>query len=363
MKKAIIGLLIMILIISQTIIFSQDPSQEGMRLYINAMDAFQNRDYEKAQKLFEEALKIYPNIESRIKNIKLFIGISAYYNGDYEKAKIYLGLFKNNPVAQELLKKIPEDIEKKRPEDTAHTKEDKTSEGSTGMITTTNYPIDNAKNPSMKFFKIFLLGLIVFLASFLSILLIEYKFRFITGIIEKLLSKIFGEKKESLSNEKEDVENTAKALETNSNDFSTNNLKIYDVDIEEYSKKDLESIDEILKAAENPEENQTTFIDTGTKAETSNPREAILSSFNVNKEDDSNKSDKLVIEEDLKSRVEQIIKELKEQKKDTDSEWMSIEEESVDLEERIRELENKEIYDKEDIEKILEYVSKKSGKK
>jgi len=367
LKKIAVVFLVTILILFQVNIFSQDPYQEGMKFYINAMDAFQNREYLKAQKLLEEALKVYPNIESKVKDIKLILGISAFYNGDYEKAKTFLELFRDNPIAQELLKKIPENIEEKSIENMGFIKENEIYEGSKTIVTTTDLATNvGSKNPSIQFLKVFLLGLIVFLISFLSILFIEYKFKFITNTIEKLLSKIPSKTIESSSND-QSVENAPRVSEAKFNDSSVNksNVTFYNVNIEEYSRKDLEGIDEILREAENLEADQSAFTSSGT--EDSSPREAILSSFRSVPENDSktliNKKSKeklkrYTTEDTLELKAEQIIKELKAQKEKIDSEWVSADKISTDLSEKIRELEDKETYNKNDIERILEYVSK-----
>lgn len=87
-----------------------------MSLYFAGKDAYNSGNYEAAQNYFDEALTKDENIEAKAQNIKYMLGVSAFNNRDYKTAKTYLNLFKDNPIAKDLLLKI-EVYEKTLPED------------------------------------------------------------------------------------------------------------------------------------------------------------------------------------------------------------------------------------------------------
>ena len=368
MKRFLVSIMIIFIVLLQVNTFPQNPRETGMQLYIAGMDAFQNGEYEKAQRLLERTLIIYPDIESKVKNIKLILGIASFYCKDYEKAKTYLKLFKDNPIAQELLKKIPENVDEESIESMSFlNKLNPPEEPQTNAANQTSTPVKELNNPMKQFFKLLLFGLIIFLLSFLSLLFVEYKFKVFSGLIEKLFSRLPLRK---VPVDFENIDNDFTEAEVNYAS-SPSNTSFPNIDIEEYSKKDLEGIEEMLKEME--KEDDVQVIDdmkkTSSKADTStSPREAILSSFNEgNKEsketfeDLTDRERNYFDDEELKSKVEKLIKDLGIREEDLD--WTSLEELPENLSEKIEQLETKEEYSKEEIERILKYASYEVTKK
>ncbi|HCZ05618.1 MAG: hypothetical protein PWP37_790 [Thermotogota bacterium] len=106
------GLFLFILILCLSVmLLGNSKSEAAYRTYQEALNAYNAGEFERAIKLFEYVLQTYPKIESEVPEIKLYLGVSAFYVREYGKAKAYLQLFPESPLAQELLKKINE-IEK-----------------------------------------------------------------------------------------------------------------------------------------------------------------------------------------------------------------------------------------------------------
>lgn len=106
------GLFLFILILCLgVVLLGNSKSEAAYKTYQEALNAYNAGEFERAIKLFEYVLQTYPKIESEVPEIKLYLGVSAFYVGEYGKAKAYLQLFPESPLAQELLKKINE-IEK-----------------------------------------------------------------------------------------------------------------------------------------------------------------------------------------------------------------------------------------------------------
>lgn len=89
-------------------VFPSSKSEVAFRTYQEALSAYNAGEFKRAELLFEYVLQIYPKLESEIPELKLYLGVSAYHAGDYAKAKTYLQLFPNSPLAQELLNRINE---------------------------------------------------------------------------------------------------------------------------------------------------------------------------------------------------------------------------------------------------------------
>jgi len=89
--------------------FSQTNYQDdAMTQYYTGRDAYNSGNYKDAQYYFQRALIIDPQIEARAQNIKFWLGISAFNNGDFKTAKVNLQLFPDTRIAQDLLVKIEE---------------------------------------------------------------------------------------------------------------------------------------------------------------------------------------------------------------------------------------------------------------
>jgi len=87
------------------LVFS-DNYQVAYEYYINGLKYYRNAQYDLAQNFFEQALQLSPRLESEIPEIKMYLGLSAFYNKDYNTAKIYLPPFKDIPVVDEVLRVI-----------------------------------------------------------------------------------------------------------------------------------------------------------------------------------------------------------------------------------------------------------------
>ncbi len=108
--------LLFVFIVIFTVIFTSSFPQtsyqdDAMAQYYTGRDAYNSGNYKDAQYYFQRALILDPKIEAMAQNIKFWLGISAFNNGDFKTARVNLELFPNAPIAVDLLKKIVE-IEK-----------------------------------------------------------------------------------------------------------------------------------------------------------------------------------------------------------------------------------------------------------
>jgi len=90
---------LIVLVLVPLISFSYD-------LYVTAMNAYNVGDYARALELFERLLKENPRVEELDPYVKLKMGICAYAIGDMSKARVYLSLFPENVVGEELLGRL-----------------------------------------------------------------------------------------------------------------------------------------------------------------------------------------------------------------------------------------------------------------
>lgn len=80
----------------------------AMSLYFAGQNAYNQGNYEEAEKFLDQSLALDPSIEAKVSNIKFMLGVSAFKNQNYSMAKVNLSLFPENPIALDLLKKIEE---------------------------------------------------------------------------------------------------------------------------------------------------------------------------------------------------------------------------------------------------------------
>lgn len=82
---------------------------EAYNLYLSGLKAYRAGEYENAQKFLNYALEMSPKIEDDVPEIKLYLGLSAFQNKNYEIAYQYLSLFPNNALAKESIRVIEND--------------------------------------------------------------------------------------------------------------------------------------------------------------------------------------------------------------------------------------------------------------
>ncbi|MGM0639846.1 MAG: hypothetical protein ACQESN_00275 [Thermotogota bacterium] len=83
---------------------------EAYNLYLSGLKAYRSGEYENAQNFLESALEKSPRIEDEIPEIKLYLGLSAFQNRDYELSLQFLNLFPNNALANESVRNIQEKL-------------------------------------------------------------------------------------------------------------------------------------------------------------------------------------------------------------------------------------------------------------
>jgi len=96
----------LLIILLQMILIFSDNYETAYEYYMNGLKYFRNTKYDLAQELFEKALQLSPRLESEIPEIKMYLGLSAFYNEDYAMAKIYLQPLKGIPIVDEALSVI-----------------------------------------------------------------------------------------------------------------------------------------------------------------------------------------------------------------------------------------------------------------
>lgn len=98
--------LIFLLIFISISIFSYASIDEAYNLYLSGLKAYRSGEYENAQNFLNSALEKSPQIEDEVPEIKLYLGLSAFQNQDYDTSYQYLSLFPDNALAKESLRNI-----------------------------------------------------------------------------------------------------------------------------------------------------------------------------------------------------------------------------------------------------------------
>jgi len=83
---------------------------EAYNMYLSGLKAYRSGEYENAQNFLESALEKSPKIEDEIPEIKLYLGLSAFQNRNYEMSLQFLTLFPNNALANESVRNIEEQL-------------------------------------------------------------------------------------------------------------------------------------------------------------------------------------------------------------------------------------------------------------
>ncbi|BBE31944.1 hypothetical protein OSSY52_20850 [Tepiditoga spiralis] len=153
--------------------------QTAYNYYLSGIKAYRAGSYKMSETLLEKALSISSKIEQDIPEIKLYIGIDAFHNEEYEKAKIYLSQFPDNALALEILKNIKENnLTEKLNFDSFKLDKSQPTPQST-----------DTKKEKFNFVSFIMITLIVFLLSALSGFLVFFvikKFGFMNSTVEVL---------------------------------------------------------------------------------------------------------------------------------------------------------------------------------
>jgi len=91
-----------------SVLFAQSYKDEAMSLFFAGQNAYNQGNYADAEQYFSRALQLDPDIEAKTQNVKFMLGVSAFKNQNYSTAKVNLSLYRDNPIAADLLKKIIE---------------------------------------------------------------------------------------------------------------------------------------------------------------------------------------------------------------------------------------------------------------
>jgi hypothetical protein len=91
-------------------IFSYASIDEAYNLYLSGLKAYRSGEYENAQNFLNSALEKSPKIEDEVPEIKLYLGLSAFQNQDYDTSYQYLSLFPDNALAKESIRNIENNL-------------------------------------------------------------------------------------------------------------------------------------------------------------------------------------------------------------------------------------------------------------
>lgn len=92
-----IGLFVLVLFSNYNVAFN---------LYSSGMEEYRRGNYDLAIEYLEKSIESSHLIEANFPNVKLYIGLSAFYLDDFSKSKYYLNLFPDNKLAQNVLQII-----------------------------------------------------------------------------------------------------------------------------------------------------------------------------------------------------------------------------------------------------------------
>ena len=109
--KHVLWVLIAILL-GNVVLFPQSYKDESMSLFFAGQNAYNQGNYVDAEQYLSRALQLDPDLEAKTPNAKFMLGVSAFKNQNYSIAKVNLSLYRDNPIAVDLLNKIS-DIEGK----------------------------------------------------------------------------------------------------------------------------------------------------------------------------------------------------------------------------------------------------------
>jgi len=311
-------------------------SQSGMDYYSAGMNAYALGNYKEALEWFEKALELNPTIEQTDPYLKFRMGICAFMVKDFQKAKTYLSLYKDNEVAQQML----EVIEKGVPEE-EWKKWLKISQETPQATETT---VEKKRN-----FKSILLPLGISIVVFVSLFLIELK-------IMKLRELAKLAKRTKQPEEAPPVEASETPQKTSEG--------VVEVPFEEIMRKEIEAIEELVQPMSSESEREVEEVkeeisvepaekveigEESGETERTEIREVREALEKVGREEGE-------IEEFDEDKIVEKAKELLESER---MEGISIEEANLDPERVFAELEEKDTYNDEDA-RMLVLALKKS---
>lgn len=176
-------------------IFTYASYNEAYNLYLSGLKAYRSGEYENAQNFLNSALEKSPKIEDEVPEIKLYLGLSAFQNKDYDTSYQYLSLFPDNALAKESIRNI---------ENNTLTEE----------INLDNLIISNPTNTattneesSFNFGSFFTITIIIFIISILSAIAVWF-------LLKRFSSIDFSTTKKNADAEIEEVEGTDEVIET-----------------------------------------------------------------------------------------------------------------------------------------------------
>ncbi|RKX50069.1 MAG: hypothetical protein DRP38_01775 [Thermotogae bacterium] len=287
-------------------------SQNGMDYYSAGMNAYTLGNYKEALEWFERALELDPTIEQTDPYLKLRMGICAFMVKDFQKAKTYLSLYKDNEVAQQMLKVI----EKGMPEE-EWKKWLKISQETPQATETT---VERKRN-----FKSILLPLGISIVVFVSLFLIELKIMKLRELTK--LAKQAEQPKEAAPVEvPETPQKTSEG--------------VVEVPFEEIMRKEIEAVEELVQPMSSESEGEME----SEKTERTEIHEVRKAFEKIGREEETEEFDE--------DKVIERAKELLENESER-MEGISIEEANLDPERVFEELEEKDTYDDEDARMLV----------
>jgi len=316
-------------------------SQNGMDYYSAGMNAYALGNYKEALEWFEKALELDPTIEQTDPYLKFRMGICAFMVKDFQKAKTYLSLYKDNEVAQQMLKVIekgvPEEEWKKWlkiPQETQETPQ------------ATETTVEKKRN-----FKSILLPLGISIVVFVSLFLVELK-------IMKLreLAKIAKQTEQPKEVAPVEVPETPQKTSEG----------VVEVPFEEIMRKEIEAIEELVQPMSSESESEMEEAKEEISVEPAEKVESEVESERIERTEirevreafEKIGREEGEVEEFDEDKIVEKAKELLESENER-MEGISIEEANLDPERVFEELEEKDTYNDEDA-RMLVLALKKS---
>lgn len=281
MERKYNKLLIFLLLFLSISIFSYASIDEAYNLYLSGLKAYRSGEYENAQNFLNSALEKSPEIEDEVPEIKLYLGLSAFQNQNYDISYQYLSLFPNNALAKESLRIIENNL--------------LTEEIDLGDLVIKNATSSATINEesSFNFGSFITITLIIFIISILSAISVWL-------LLKRFSTFDFSSKATKSNDGLEEEEDTEEVIETISLE-EVINLKLDNLESiwqkSKALKKLLGEIDEDLSYEEGEEEEETKpkklkkMIDDSMKDVDLDELENILDDFDNENEDKENESE------------------------------------------------------------------------
>lgn len=187
-------LLVLLILFLSIFISTYASYSEAYNLYLSGLKAYRSGEYESAQNFLSSALEKSPKIEDEVPEIKLYLGLSAFQNKDYDISYQYLSLFPYNALAKESIRNIEN-----------NTLTEELNLNNLILSSPTNAATKNEES-SFNFGSFITITIIIFIISILSAVAVWF-------LLKRFSTFDFSSTKKNVDNEIEEAESTEEIIE------------------------------------------------------------------------------------------------------------------------------------------------------